>query len=609
MAVVDLAGSVLVAAAVFSAACLLGLRLIPRRWAARPPGLRLAQALSAGLTVLSLSLWIAGHVIGVPALAVVAFAYALLGTSRVRLGLRLASLALRSAGRTLRRAPLTAGIALVPILVILPAVTLPVVDSDGLRYHLALPKLFLLEGQIFLYPWDVTGAYPQAAEMLNLLAVGVGHPHAAKTMHFGMFLANLGLLVAATRRPGRPSWPAWCSAGLYAASPVVLAGAGAAFIDQYVVFHCAVALLLAARGGRAASVGLALAGAGWVKWAAGPAMVGLLAVAAVQRRSARWLAVCVVPIALVLAPLILRNFLQTGDPVYPVGTGLVTGGVVAVDERLLESEVTQRHRHIPGPLGLPWGTALGEVPRDEVVGWVHLIGLALAPLVLGDRRAWLAAAMIIPYLAVGLVYHPSVRLAMPLIWGLAALEGQLLWRLNRRWVALAALGFAVLQTPLATSVTARDAWRYLSGADTRSDVLRARVVGWEAAEAVNASSVPGRVLALDYPAPFLFDRPWLAEGLVNRTILDIWLKDCATEEEFRAKFAEHQVRLLVVTPAFGGGSLSLLETLATGVEQRVWIRRLVDGSRIVHESAKVTVLALPPPSGHASRDEQLHRVY
>ncbi len=49
------------------------------------------------------------------------------------------------------------------------SLAIPLVDNDGIRYHVALPKLYLLTGRIFLYEWDVTGAYPALGDALYLV--------------------------------------------------------------------------------------------------------------------------------------------------------------------------------------------------------------------------------------------------------------------------------------------------------------------------------------------------------------------------------------------------------------------------------------------------------
>jgi hypothetical protein len=66
-------------------------------------------------------------------------------------------------------------------------------------------------------------------------------------------------------------------------------------------------------------------------------------------------------------------------------------------------------------------------------------------------------------------------------------------------------------------------------------------------------------MALDFPSPVYFDRPWIVEGILNEPPLRLWLRETPSADRLLARLQALDVRYLVVTPGFGGGTpLSLL---------------------------------------------------
>ena len=560
----------------------------PKRWLSFHPGLALLQGVSWGLTLVSLSVWLAGSIVGTSAVGWVVGILVVGSLVRAADWARLVVRALGLAKRKVNAYPGAALALALPALWSLPSLILPIIDSDGLRYHLALPKLFLLEGEIFLYPWDVVGAYPQAAEMFYLLGLQMGPAEAAKWLHF--LIVCLGAAALVMMVGGRRSGGLLGSLA-YAATPAVLAGAGAAFIDGFSMLHIAVAVVGLKRRVHPGAIGLALAGALWTKWTVAPAVAGCLVVVVLEAaKGRRWrsaLAV-LVPIVLVLAPVAFRNAVATGDPFFPIITGLSHGEVPGVDRELIET-VSQRHRNIPGPLGIPWSTAIWEVESDEIVGWHHLLGMVLLPLLIRDRRARLAAALVVPYLIAGLFFHPSIRLAMPMIWGLAVVEGIILDRLKP---VVGTVLVLVIVVPLLPNVGA-DARSvvgpFVTGELSAEGVVEQLVPGAEAAAFINRQPEPGRVMALDFPAPFLFDRGWVAEGLVNRPPMGEWLEQTQQVDEIRAKLDHYDVRWIVVTPGYGGGRPESLLPVASTAEEAAIILNLRQHLELVFSEQNVDV--------------------
>jgi Dolichyl-phosphate-mannose-protein mannosyltransferase len=230
-----------------------------------------------------------------------------------------------------RRLFLLAGV-LMLALVLLQALT-PPWDYDGLMYHLQGPRLFLQAGRVLLLPDIWQANFPFTIEMLFTVGLAFGSDTFAKLMHltyaillvlgafaFGQrYLKPMGGWIAAGILMGIPIFPMWASLthvdmawalyeflGLYALTlwcdnnerrRLILSGlaTGLALGVKYVAL------------GSAAIFGL------WVVW---------------RSRGQGWKTVLVhaalfgVTALLVGSPWYLKNWLEAGNPVYP----LVFGG-------------------------------------------------------------------------------------------------------------------------------------------------------------------------------------------------------------------------------------------------------------------------------------------
>jgi hypothetical protein len=371
--------------------------------------------------------------------------------------------------------------------------------------------------------------------------------------------------------------------------------AGAAFIDLFVVFHVGVAALLARQKSHPLLVGIALAGAACSKWSAAPAIVGLVVLVWARNHfRIATLASLVLPVVVAVSPFMVRNLIATGDPVYPMGFGVFHRQVPGMDEDRYDY-VTQVHRDIPGPLGIPWGASVGDVQWDEVAGWHLLLGLLVLPLGYRKPGGPELLAIAVPYLAVGLAYHPSVRLAMPLLWVLAASAAWLITHLLRRWAAPVGL---VMVAPSLVSL-----WIHLGaygrplervfGNATVDDAVMAAVPGRAAAVLVNQQPAGGKVMALDFPAPYLFSRPWIAEGINNRPPLAEWLAEGLDADQLLFRLRKLDVRYLVVTPGYGGGGPMSLIAVGETPSQQAVMARFRSRLELVGTRDKVDVYRVP----------------
>jgi len=589
----------ILAAAIVLFCLMTGLAVLPPRWRRGSAWHDLPLALSVGVTTVGTILWIAAATVGTRAVAPVVVLLLVLALRRAPAALRMTSRVARRVIALARRHWITALLLTAVLACLVPQLCLPPMASDAVRYHLAGPRLALLTGRLAFDPYNLTSAFPQTAEMLYLLTVAVGCGAAAKAIQAIFFALDLGLLVLLVHRGRRLRRAALLAPLLFAASPVALAPAAAAFIDHIALFHVAVAALLLTRRGRPVPVGLALAGALATKWTAAPAVAALALVALVQaprRRRLRALVALAVPAVIVISPYAVRNTLHTGDPIYPVGHVLLGKAIPGVPPASVRY-ATQFHGAVASPLGIGWSASLWPVQADEAAGLHHLL-LGFVALLVTVRVRWARPllAPVLAFIAVNLVYHLPARYLLPMFWSLAAVEAIALERWLRRLAIPAGAAAALPAGIAAAGVVLRtfSPLPYLAGRIGREALLAARVPGYAAARAAGPMISGGRIMALDFPAPYYLDHPWIAEGMLEEPPLKRWLDRGMTAPAIVARLRREDVRLLLVTPGYGGGTLASLLPLASTPAEQAQVLELRRRLRLVRTVRGVDIWAVPP---------------
>jgi hypothetical protein len=557
-------GHAAAAATLLVALSLIGFAALPRRLRPGKAILALPLSLSLGSLLVGVGSWIVGWFLGtrfvLPLLAL-AFLASLVRAAPFARAARLGSgrllLLLRSTPASL--------LLLLPLGALLPHLLEPLVDSDGIRYHVALPKLFDLTGHVFYYPWDVTGAFPQTGEMLYFAASRLLGGETAKFIHAGFFAASLGVLALTMHRSRSTRLAAVLAPFLFAASPVALAPAPAAFVDHIALFHLATAMLLLTRRAPCGHLGVALGAALATKLTSGPGVVGIGVAALLSAPSGRRVragAAVALPVVLAFAPYAIRNVRETGDPIYPIGLGLMGRPIPGVSKESL-AYATRYHGTVDAPLGISWGPG-DDVQPDEVAGWQHLAGFVAVALAIKEPATRPLLALVLPYVAVSIPFRPPTRYLLPMLFALSAFEGWAIARLFRKAAAPLALLIALPTFLFGASnlLTGFSALDYVRGRVDRETLLARSVPGYGAAAFVNAQPSGGRVMALDFPAPYYFDRPWIVEGVLNEPPLRRWLSEGAGADELHRRLRDLDVRYLVVTPGYGGGTPASLFPLA-----------------------------------------------
>jgi hypothetical protein len=372
------------------------------------------------------------------------------------------------------------GFALVagPFLVVMAlGAMLPTIDFDSIEYHLQGPKEYYQAGRIAFLPHNVYTSMPFSVEMLHLLGMEVlddwWSGGLVGQLLVALYAPATAAMVALTARRWASPRAAWVAAVVYLTTPWVYRIAVIPYVEGPLCYYHAALVWLASRAaesgessviGRQSSVpedrssaighrpsvmrlwliaGLFAGGAMACKY---PALISAVVpfgavalVESVRRRSAGPVLAFTLGWAVVMAPWLGKNVIDTGNPVYPLAYRVFGGRHWdrAQDAKWLNG-------HARGPVS---AAKLGESVVD-VAGrsdWQSPLYVALAPLALlrpGSRRraAWLWGYIVYLFLTWWLLTHRVDRFWLPMLPALAVLAG-LGADWVRHWLWTACLAF------------------------------------------------------------------------------------------------------------------------------------------------------------------------
>lgn len=279
----------------------------------------------------------------------------------------------------------------------------PPTDADSLAYHFALPKQFLIEGQLAFVPRALDGATPLLIHMTYTAALGLG---GEKALTLWVTISGWGagaLLYSIARRHLDRS-----IAGLLALSymtiPVLVYGAGSGQVETRLAIFAMVAMWSAARAvvrGRLADAGLAGLASGFFL---ASKLTGILfvvccgAVLLFSRRRFAFVGIFAAVVAISGFQWYAWNWANSGDPLFPL-----LFKYLGVSDPALWNARQDELFHSAWNLGeLPlaqtlWGAILypvlatfDPVPGFEAgrVGWGPLPMLLVPFFVAGVARFW-----------------------------------------------------------------------------------------------------------------------------------------------------------------------------------------------------------------------------
>jgi hypothetical protein len=396
----------------------------------------------------------------------------------------LAGLATSKLWRAERAAPdrwsLLAGLVTAPFLVMmLLGSMLPAIDFDVLEYHLQGPKEYFLAGRIAFLSHNVYTSMPFSVEMLHLLGMEVMGDWwwggLTGQLSVALFAPATAVLIAATVERGAASRRAAAFAVIvYLSTPWIYRLAVIAYVEGPLCFYHAALVWCALRSFQSSLapgplwsvIGLLSGGAMACKY---PALVSavlpfgaLAAWVAWRRRTPLPLACYIAGWAVVMAPWLGKNVIDTGNPVYPLANAIFDGRHWSHER---EAQWSGAHARWPVTLPLLASALIDIAGRSD---WQSPLFAALAPLALlrpGTRRLAFALWGFVAYLFLTwwLLTHRVDRFWLPLLapWAMLAGFGAD-WTRHRAWSVWLSilLGLALLTnlTYASTALAGLNEW-------------------------------------------------------------------------------------------------------------------------------------------------------
>ncbi|MEO6811121.1 MAG: hypothetical protein ABI353_18585 [Isosphaeraceae bacterium] len=434
---------------------------------------------------------------------------------------------------------------------------LPTIDFDALEYHIQAPKEYYQAGRIAFLPHNVYTSMPSGVEMLHLLGMvvlgdwwrGALVGQLLVMLHAPMAAA---LIALTARRIGSPR-AAWVSAVVYLTTPWIYRLAVIPYVEgPLCYFHSALIWLVVRiwdddgliKEGQALGrplarlwflVGVLAGGAMASKY---PALIsavlpfGVAALVSAWRRQF-WAILLAYAggVALVTSPWLIKNLIDTGNPVYPLAYPIFGGSHWDLARDLKWSAA---HGRRPISLAALVDNLLDVAGRSD---WQSPLFTALAPLALlrpGSRRftAILWIYIIYIFATWWLLTHRLDRFWLPLLPPLAILTGLGAdWRRGRAWTALLV---AVMTVSIVTNLTyCTTALVGLNEWTGDLDALRTQVPETlDPALARLDAELPSdaKVLLVGQASVFHLRHPIIYNTVFNEEIIETLAKDHSAEE-------------------------------------------------------------------------------
>lgn len=240
------------------------------------------------------------------------------------------------------------GLIFVHITCILVLSGVPPVSRDALTHHLAVPKLYIQSGKMVELPEIGFSYYPPNLDLLYLIALYYGNDIIPKYIHFGFALLTAWLIFGYLRER-LDSRYALTGVLLFLSLPVIIKLSITVYVDLGLMFFCFAALLMLFKWCESGFNLRYLIYSGVLcGLALGTKYNGLLALfimtlitafiyvrststaKAHQVGSLKYAAVFMLVSLLVFSPWMIRNYLWTGNPIYPLYNTWIKSSAAAV---------------------------------------------------------------------------------------------------------------------------------------------------------------------------------------------------------------------------------------------------------------------------------------
>ncbi|MEB2285554.1 MAG: hypothetical protein B6D46_14055 [Polyangiaceae bacterium UTPRO1] len=316
----------------------------------------------------------------------------------------------------------------------------PAVGGDQTKYQLVYPRLFAAAGGFVPTPWSFWGYMQYLGNMLFTAAFVLRGDVLARLVNVAFGVLATGAVFALGRRACGRTVGAW-AALLFFAMPLTATLMVRAWVEMALTLYvvsATIGVLAWRQSGHRGWLALAAVMAGFaggtkLMGVLAPALLGVvvLATAHARRRPVPALRTAIgfgLVAVLVASPCYLRNFVATGNPIFPFGYGLFGGrhwsGEAArgLDDYYAAYRQTQAERRGGGAYGswretlrFPWDATMAPYAFESSGRFAYDVGpflLAFAPAVVllrRDPRARILAGVGLAYGAIvvfGMWAHP-----------------------------------------------------------------------------------------------------------------------------------------------------------------------------------------------------------
>lgn len=343
----------------------------------------------------------------------------------------------------------------------------PPVSRDALIHHLAIPKLYVKKGLFHNIPFSIPSYYPMNLDLLYWASLLTGTDALAKYIHMAFGLGTAALIFLYLLRESGEA-EAWLGGMFFLTTPIIIRLSTQEYVDLGFIFFSTLAVLSILRwsieGFQRRWLIMAMAGCGLAMGTkyTGLILLPLLAAGVVRLRvSGGGRSIEALRDALIFSagslvlflPWCIKNFLQTGNPLYPFLISAL-GGPEYVS-----------YGPVPGALlfrkwmyGEPWWQTLlaplrmffqgrDDVPQyfDGVLSPALAIFLPIALWWSGPRHRWLLFGFSMVYVALVFFLGGDLRIRymLPIVPLMAILSAQGLMR-GWRWLQGRALARGAL---------------------------------------------------------------------------------------------------------------------------------------------------------------------
>ena len=357
---------------------------------------------------------------------------------------------------------------------------LPSIDFDAIEYHLQGPKEYYQAGRISFLPHNVYTSMPFSVEMLHLLGMEVLDDWwwgaLAGQLLVALHAPMAALLIMRTASRFVSPRAAWFAGIVYLTTPWIYRLGVLPYVEGPLAYYHAALVWAAARAWTEPShlarprfwtlTGLLAGGAMACKYPALLSAVlpfGFVALLdSLRRRSPSAVFAFSIASALVISPWLLKNVIDTGNPVYPLAYKIFGGSQwsPAMDQKWSSAHGPKRITAVYFKRSL-----------DEIAGasdWQSPLYLAFAPLALlrpSSRRFSAAILAYVAYLFLTwwFLTHRLDRFWLPMLPALALLAGiGADWSLSRFWsitrALILALAFVANLSYASTALTGLNMW-------------------------------------------------------------------------------------------------------------------------------------------------------